>query len=298
MLLEHISCDLCGCPDYRVLYRKPDTWMRNNLFQFPVVECTGCSLVYVNPRPTMAAMADFYPPGYHDNREQLTARYKTQHALLPALNGLKVLDIGCAKGDFLTHLLDSTGGFDAFGIDAFCDSVSDPRINFTMGTLEKKHYPHDFFDLVMSWAVFEHIHAPTAYFLEVARTLKPGGKLIILVTNADSLYGKFAQLEDVPRHTYHYSRTTLARYGDKANLRLRNIAFTDDIFDGRGKGTFRMLLGRLCGFTWERMMLGRLGLHHKIIMKIGSALDAIVFFPHWEVRLGKSGIMVATYEKF
>ena len=69
MQLEHVPCDLCGSTSYGVRYRKPDNWLRSTLFEFPVVECDGCSLVYVNPRPTMAAMAGLYPDGYHDGRD-------------------------------------------------------------------------------------------------------------------------------------------------------------------------------------------------------------------------------------
>lgn len=298
MEFEHVPCDLCGSADYRVRYRKPDNWLQMNLFQFPVVECSGCGLVYVNPRPTMAAMTAFYPEGYHDGRdaEAFVARYRSQRALLPPLAGKRVLDVGCARADFLSFLLDSED-FEAYGVDAFSPGVTDARIRFTRGAFDAAAYQPDTFDLVMSWAVFEHLHHPSTYFAEATRVLKPGGRLIILMTNANSLYGRAAYIEDVPRHTYHYTERTLAAYALKCGLHLSDIRFDDSIFDGRGRGTLRMLAGRLCGFTWEKAMRGKLPWPTRAAMKLGGALDAICFATHWEARLRRSGIMIATYEK-
>ncbi|QIL21421.1 class I SAM-dependent methyltransferase [Thermomonas sp. HDW16] len=299
MELEHIACDLCGNPGYRVRYRKPDNWLRGSLYAFPVVECDECHLVYVNPRPTMAAMSSFYPTGYHDGRDHASywPRYQEQQALLPELTGKRVLDIGCARGDFLSFLLDRGHDFEAHGIDAFSMGVADPRISFTKGSFNSAAYPEGWFDLVMAWAVFEHLHEPSSYFTEAARVLAPGGKLIILVTNAESLYGRVAYLEDVPRHTYHYSEKTLAAYAEKSSLRLLDVRYDDRIFDGRGRGMFRILLGRLAGFSWEKMMRNELQQHHRAAMMVGGLLDTMLFATHWEAKLRRSGIMVATYEK-
>ena len=80
MMLEHVRCDLCGSDDYRIRYRKPDNWLWLNLCEYPVVECSGCGLVYVNPRPTFQEMSNFYPPGYHSGRDDTAhlQRYSAQ----------------------------------------------------------------------------------------------------------------------------------------------------------------------------------------------------------------------------
>lgn len=299
MLLEHVPCDLCGRDRYRVRYRKPDNWLRGSLFEFPVVECDYCGLVYVSPRPDMDSMSAFYPEGYHDqrNNEDSVRRYQVQQSMLPNLNGKKILDIGCAKGDFLSFLLQNGPEFEAHGTDAFSSEVKDSRIQFVRGDFSQSGYADDYFDLVMSWAVFEHIHNPTAYFAEAARVMRPGGTLVILVTNANSFYGKSGYLEDVPRHTYHYSPRTLAAFAEKVGLRLNRIEFDDRVFDGRGRGTFRFLAGRLVGFSWEKYMREEVSALQRFAMALGGALDLVVFSSHWEARMGRSGIMIATYEK-
>ena len=95
MQLEHVNCDLCGSSEYRVRYRMPDLWLKKPLFEFPVVECSGCGLVYVNPRPTMESMSVFYPQHYHEGRDTQAHldRYRIQSEILPPVTGKTVLDV-------------------------------------------------------------------------------------------------------------------------------------------------------------------------------------------------------------
>jgi SAM-dependent methyltransferase len=299
MLLEHVPCDLCASEEYKVRYKKPDNWLRRTQYQFPVVECLNCGLVYVNPRPTLESMAAFYPADYHHGRnsEEFARRYAVQKTLLPDISGKRVLDIGCARGDFLSYLLATGSVFQPYGVDSFSTGANDRKIHFDNDLFTRVGYASGYFDLIMAWAVFEHLHKPADYFSEASRVLKRGGRLLILVTNSESFYGRYAFSEDVPRHTYHYSKETLARYGEQVKLKLKSVEYRDDIFDGRGFGTFRFLAGKSVGFTWEKFMLGRLRVHHRIAMWVGSIFDKLVFSRHWEAYWGRSGIMVATYEK-
>ena len=106
LILEHVDCDLCGSNEYRLRYRKPDTWLWLNQFEYPVVECPSCNLVYVNPRPTPKSMTSFYPQPYHYERNsgEWEKRYFREISFLPRLSSETVLDIGCARGEFLKAL--------------------------------------------------------------------------------------------------------------------------------------------------------------------------------------------------
>ena len=117
--LEHVSCDFCGSKTYRVRYLKPDNWLWLDLFAYPVVECLDCGLVYVNPRPPFDEMGRFYPPGYHEARdtEEHHRRYEVQAEYLHSLNREAVLDIGCARGDWLHFLKEQHPDIDAHGVE-------------------------------------------------------------------------------------------------------------------------------------------------------------------------------------
>lgn len=299
MKLEHVDCDLCGSKEYIVRYRKPDTWLWLNQFEYPVVECVSCGLVYVNPRPTFESMAEFYPTDYHDNRndEHHRKRYELQFSYINEFSGKRILDIGCARGDWLNFIREKWIDSNLHGVDAFSSGVSGANIDFHKCLLPDAKLPVDYFDLITSWAVFEHLHTPAKYFEMVSKVLQKGGKFVFLVPNSESCYGRHAYQEDIPRHLYHFSEKTLRLYAESFGLKLENVYYDDRFWDGRGWGTFRLGFGHLVGVTWQSLYFRKLNLIQKIAMKLGGALDRLVFSTHWEAKMRRSGIMVAVMGK-
>lgn len=297
--LEHIECNLCRSNKYRILYRKPDNCRWINQFEFPIVQCKSCNLVYVNPRPTLESMSYYYSNAYHTNRdtEKHIRRYQNQSDLLPALDNEKILDIGCAQGDFLMYLKKLYPNVQAYGCDYYSDRVKSSEINFCNKLLHQCKYESNYFDFVTAWAVFEHLHDPDLYFKEVYRILKPGGRFIFLVTNSESLWSRRGFREDIPRHLYHFSRKSLQKYALKNNFSFKKLLYNNKIFDGRGFGTFRFLLGRLAGVSWERLYFNELNLAQLLFLKAGSFIDKILFSIDWEQKMGRSGIIVVEFEK-
>src|SRR5687768_11449524 len=116
---ERIACNLCGRDDPEFLYRKPDTRFWISEEPFDVVRCRGCGLGYVNPRPTRAAIAQFYPTSFYDRRglEHEGKRYERQMRYLADRIRGRILDIGCARGAFLSVLREH--GWDVEGTDRF-----------------------------------------------------------------------------------------------------------------------------------------------------------------------------------
>jgi SAM-dependent methyltransferase len=244
-------------------------------------------------------MRDFYSGDYHDNRdtEECMGRYAIQSNYLPFLKHEKVLDIGCARGDFLIFLKKQYPGIKPYGIDFFCDRVKSDEITFVSKLLPDAHFPDSEFDLVTAWAVFEHLHKPGEYFKEVQRILKPNGKFVFLVTNAESLYGKRAYIEDIPRHTFHFSERTLYQYANKYGFNMTRCEYDDRIFDGRGTGTCYYTITSLMGVTWDKRYSNKLNLLQSLSGSIGVLLDKLIFSEHWEAKRKKSGIMIIEFVK-
>lgn len=299
MELEHIACDLCGSEDYIVRYRKPDNWLWLNLFEYPVVECKQCGLVYVNPRPTFEEMRNLYPAGYHDERNDTPhlQRYKAQFEYISEIEASNVLDIGCARGDWLNYIHDQRPGIKLHGVDAFSNSVNGSLIKFYRNQLPDVNLPECFFDLITSWAVFEHVHTPNAYFSAVSRTLKATGKFVFLVTNSESIYGKYAYQEDIPRHLYHFSERTLKAYALKHGLKLENISYEERFWDGSGKGAIKYGIAKALGISWRDIHKSQFSLLQRTLLKFGALIDEMVFRYNWEQRLRRSGIIVVTMSK-
>lgn len=60
---EHTHCALCGRDDARLRLTSQD-WLHGGSETFTLVECRECGLVYLNPRPTAAALPHYYPDDY------------------------------------------------------------------------------------------------------------------------------------------------------------------------------------------------------------------------------------------
>lgn len=297
--LEHINCDFCGCEKYKTRYRKPDNWLWINQYEYPVVECINCGLVYLNPRPTQDAMGSFYPDDYHEDRntDSFKLRYQTQSEYLPKLNNQVILDIGCARGDYLAYLKKDHPEIEVVGVDYFSEKVDYDFIEFHKNSLPDSNLETERFDIINAWAVFEHLHDPSIYFKEVNRLLKKGGKFIFLVTNSESLYGTHAYVEDIPRHTYHFSEKTLNQYAEKFGFSDTKYFYETRFWDSTGTGTLYYKLMDLFGSTWEKRFLGETSYLQKKAGKLGGFLDKIVFKKNWEAKKRKSGILIAEFVK-
>lgn len=82
---------------------------------------------------------------------------------------LRVLDIGCGDGWFVTACMTGT----------LCNCIGvDPHYgNGIRASAENLPFPNNSFDCVVLWEVIEHIK-PECY-AEIERVLRPGGKIIL-----------------------------------------------------------------------------------------------------------------------
>lgn len=299
LALEHVSCDLCNSSSYVEVYRKPDDryWITN--YTFSVVKCEDCGLMYLNPRPTQDSMAQFYPNNYHDNRnsEAFIQRYDKQITFLPFLNNQKLLDIGCARGDFLSRVKTRFPEIECWGLDYYSTKVTNPEIHFIQSLMPVNDLKSDYFDIVTAWAVMEHLLTPSQYFAETSRVLKKGGEFIFLVPNANSIWSLLGLRDDLPRHTFQFSQNSIKKYAQKFGFEVQQIIFDDSLFDGRGHGTFKILFQKILLIKWNDLREKNLNLFQKTILKLASYIDRSVFYFHWKKKLRISGTMIVKLKK-
>jgi SAM-dependent methyltransferase len=97
----------------------------------------------------------------------------------------RVLDCGCGAGEYVRELL--ARGADAWGVEfdeakLAAGAASDPELaaRLSAGDLESLAFPDRSFDLALLNEVLEHVPDDGAALAEVARVLRPGGRLIVL----------------------------------------------------------------------------------------------------------------------
>lgn len=106
-----------------------------------------------------------------------------QHAAGERISG-RILENGCGVGMYIEHMQPFGGEIHGLEFDferAREAGQAHPRILNAAG--EALPYPDNFFDLILSHEVLEHVADDRQSAAEIVRVLKPGGRAVIFVPN-------------------------------------------------------------------------------------------------------------------
>jgi len=93
---------------------------------------------------------------------------------------LKVLDIGCGKGDLLKYLKKNDDTLELYGLDLSHNTSE--GVHFIQGDILKDEIEGKF-DVVCNIAVLEHVNSPHLFIEKISKLLNPGGMLVIVTDN-------------------------------------------------------------------------------------------------------------------
>jgi len=104
-----------------------------------------------------------------------------------ALEGLRILDVGCGKGRFARRFNDL--GAEVVGVDLARGMLLDApsSLRRIQATAWRLPLGSSLFDAVVSIETLEHVADPVSVLVESARVLRPGGVVVILDKNVISL---------------------------------------------------------------------------------------------------------------
>ncbi|HYT04059.1 MAG TPA: methyltransferase domain-containing protein [Gemmatimonadales bacterium] len=104
---------------------------------------------------------------------------------LHAQRAEQVLDVGCGTGALLAALAAAAPGVRLVGIDASPEMLAvargklAPAVDLRVAWAEDVPYGDATFDAVVSCSVLHYLREPMAALREMARVVKPGGRLVI-----------------------------------------------------------------------------------------------------------------------
>jgi len=140
-----------------------------------------------------------------------------------------VLEVGCAKGDFIEKLTKS--GINCVGLELNQDAVKEGEQRkikiFNETVQEHAKSNHEKYDVVCSFQVMEHIASIKDVLQASIDSLKKGGKLIISVPNNDSFLGYDTgnYLNMPPHHMGLWNEQSLKSLTSLFNIKLKEIYF-------------------------------------------------------------------------
>ena len=223
-----------GCPrnDIVILNARDRITKREGVFQ--VVRCVKCGLVRTNPRPDAASIGEFYPDDYPPYQlgnlpadapeaarpsaatswfTRLLQRGKTRSRRLPPIAPGRMLEIGCASGDFLAEA--AAQGWQVEGLEFSATAAERAQrrgFHVLAGSLESADLPRNHYDLAVGWMVLEHLHDPVAALRILHDAVRPDGWIALSVPNfrciGQRIFGENWHALQVPAHMSHFTPRT------------------------------------------------------------------------------------------
>lgn len=263
------GCALCGSGRSEFVLSGPDRLL-DLPGEYSFVRCIDCGLVRQDPRPPDALEAH-YPESYPSYAGSVEAKGNLlrrldrgygQHkraAIVQRFRGSgRLLDVGCATGDFLLEMR-RRHGWDLTGVeptDYACAYAQGLGLDVVCGTLAQAAFDDASFDVVTMWNVLEHVSDPVAELRETWRVLRPNGILVFSVPVWESRlrrwFGPYWVEWDLPRHMHIFSSWTAQRL----------LGMTG--FQGMGRFTpfseYRVL--HMSSINWAKAHLSRSFLRH------------------------------------
>jgi 2-polyprenyl-3-methyl-5-hydroxy-6-metoxy-1,4-benzoquinol methylase len=221
--LEEILCPLCSSGEFSVRFSREDL---NTMVpgSFTVVRCKKCNHMYLNPRPTINSIKnDIYTEEY-DQYQKADKKFSIQNTLQNygfhkrykiiskyAASG-KILDVGCASGEFLKYMLNFPQ-WNLVGLEPIAQAANLAReqldIEIINNTLTEHVFSEDEYDVVTFWHVFEHVEDPINILTIVNKILRDEGIIVITLPILNSidhrLFGKYWIGFELPRHLHFFT---------------------------------------------------------------------------------------------
>ncbi len=213
LLFPRDTCRLCSRRAFRTKLHAPDL-LAADAKRYAVWECVGCGLLATE----IPAGTDRYPFDYYRRFPEDRGAENRSARRLDTLRIFRrrgrALDVGCGTGAFLDAL--SAAGWKACGTEVNRGAVDRLRNRghcVTDGMLVDQGFPAGHFDAVSYVGTFEHVPTPREELREVRRILRPGGALILNVTDAGSAEARLLRATwvgyEVPRHCFNYTKQTV-----------------------------------------------------------------------------------------
>lgn len=242
--LTGASCCLCERNDAEKIGAGEDFEYRTSADEFSAMRCRRCGLVYLNPRPALSEFERIYPANYHafefSEKEfgfvfNIRRRLEAKRLLNWCKNlpdNSSVIDIGCGDGFHLELLRDfGNKSWRLEGVDAderAASMVEKKNLKIHCGLLENLGLRSSSYDLALLIMTVEHVADPVRLLRDVRSILRPGGRVVIVTDNTDSLDFRLFKTRHwggyhFPRHWNLFNPATMRRLAENTEMEVESL---------------------------------------------------------------------------
>lgn len=223
-----LSCKVC---------RSNDPVRRVRVNGCDVQVCGECGLGQIRDVPPNEELSDIYgieyfsDQKYSDDVAQRHEQRRRMARLVKVLpKGGRVLDYGCAVGDFVAG---ASSKYEIYGSDVSADALGLARARYPLlrerfveSTQLIEGYTGSF-DAITLWDVIEHVPNPAGELDRLRRLLKPGGFLLLSTPNYSSVWSKLMGSRwaflTPPEHLFFFTRRSITLLFEKTGFRSVEI---------------------------------------------------------------------------
>lgn len=227
-----LSCPVCGAQDVRPKLRTHGV---------DVLQCRACALAFWLPEDGFDS-ARLYD-GHYFAGDDVSAGYDDYAVLEPALRatfrrrleslrakpGAWLLDVGAAYGFAASEA--ERAGFRVAGLEICAEAAvrAAAQLNGRVVRASAVELPFASarFDVITLWDVIEHLPDPHRAVAEIARCLRPGGRLALTTGDVGSLVARLSgvrwHLYTIPEHLFFFSRRSLHLLLEAHGLRIERM---------------------------------------------------------------------------
>jgi 2-polyprenyl-3-methyl-5-hydroxy-6-metoxy-1,4-benzoquinol methylase len=184
--------------------------------------------------------------------------------------GKKLLDIGCATGNYLSLM--KTRGWKVKGIEPSkkaCQIGKKTGLDIINSDLQNAKI-NDTFDLITMRHVIEHFEDPFSELKKINKLLVKNGILIIATPNVSSwefkLFNKNWGAFEVPRHLFLFNKQTLSKLLRKTGFKVIDIK--KEIYPASSLIGINKMFPRITFITKSRIFFWAFAIFYSIISRL------------------------------
>lgn len=223
--MKHKKCIVCNS----VHLVEQKKFLNGNMFK-----CKDCSFLFAGTIPTEKELIEHYE-GYGRNDYLSPITIKRYNEILDSFEKYRktnnLIDVGCGIGLFLE--VAKKRGWNVYGTEYTDEAIQiceSKGILMRQGKLNPSNYPPNFFDIITSFEVIEHINNPKEEMNNFYSILRKKGLIYMTTPNFNSLsrllLGNQWTVITYPEHLSYYTPKTLNYLFKNSGFKKKRITTT------------------------------------------------------------------------